>query len=93
MTLSSKVNDTVNLLVLHKLVECVEIADIHTNKLIVRLILDILKVCEVTCVCKLIKIDDIILWILIYEKTYYVASYKTSSACDNNILHNGFCCF
>ena len=37
--------------------------------------------------CEFIEIDDIILRILIYEKTNYMASNKTSTASDYYILH------
>ena len=58
MTLSSKVNDTINLLILHQLVESIEITDIHLHELVVRLILNVLEVSQVTCVCQFIKTDN-----------------------------------
>ena len=42
MALSSEVDDAVDLLVLHQLVESIEIADVHLHKLVVRLVLYIL---------------------------------------------------
>ncbi len=44
MALGGKVNDAVYLLVLHQLVEGVEIADVHLDKLVVRLVFDVLQV-------------------------------------------------
>ena len=35
-------DDAVYLLLLHQLVECVEVADVHLHKLIVRFVLDVL---------------------------------------------------
>ncbi len=57
MTLSSKVYDAINLLILHQLIESVEVADVHLHELIVRLILYVLEVCKVTCIGLACKLD------------------------------------
>lgn len=68
MTLGCKMYDAIDLLVLHKLIECVEVADIHLNKLIVWLILNVLEIRQVTCVGQLVEIDNVVLGILIHER-------------------------
>ena len=80
MALCCKVNDTVDLLILHQLVESFKVADIHLHELVVWLILNILQVGEITCVGELIEVNYVILWILIYKKTYYVATNKACTA-------------
>ena len=87
MALGSKVDNAVNLLLLHQFVEGVEVADIHLDKLIVWLILYILKVCKVACVGQFIKVDDIILRVLIDKKAHNVATNKTCTASDNDVFH------
>ena len=82
MTLSCKMDDTVNLLILHQLIEGIEVADVHLHELVVRLILYILEVCKVTCIGQLIQIDNVVLRIFIHEKSYNMASYKTCATCD-----------
>ena len=72
MALSSEMDDTINMLILHQLQETIEVANIHLNELVVWLIFNIFEVCQITCVCQLIKTDDIVFWVLIYKKAYYV---------------------
>jgi hypothetical protein len=79
------VDDAIDLLVLHELVEGVEVADVHADKLVVGTTLDIFQVRQVASVGQLIKVDNLILGILVYEKAYYVATYETSTAGDDNI--------
>ena len=81
-------DDTVYLFVLDELVEGLEIADVHLHKLVVRLILYISEVLQITCIGKLVEIDDIVLWIFIYKEADYVRSYKAGPAGDYYItLH------
>ena len=44
VTLCSEVDDAINLLVLHQLVEGIEVADIHLHELVVGFVLDVLEV-------------------------------------------------
>ena len=86
--LSCKMDNTIYLLVLHQFVKCIEVADIHLYELVVRPILDILEVGEVTCIGLLIQIDNLIIRILIYEQPNYVAADKSCATGDNYILHS-----
>ena len=72
MAFCCKVDDSIDLLILHKLIECLEVADIHLHELIVRLVLDVLEVCEVTCVGKLVEVDDIVFRIFVHKKANYM---------------------
>ena len=83
MRLCRKVDDTVHLLVLHELVEGVEVADIHLHELIVRHTFHILQIGEVAGISKLVKVDDIVLGVLVYEKSHYMAADEAGAACDH----------
>ena len=61
MALGSEMNDAIHLVVLHQLQHQVEIADITLNESIVRLILNVLEVSQITCVSQLVEVDDVIL--------------------------------
>ena len=48
MTLSSKVDDAIDLLVLHQLIKGIEVADVHLDKLVIGTVLDILQIGQIT---------------------------------------------
>ena len=86
--LGCQVNDTVDLLVLHKLVEGIKIADVHPDKLIVRLILNILEVCQITRIGQFIQVDDVVLGILVDKESYNVGADEACTTSDNDIFHD-----
>lgn len=91
MTFSRQVDDAVNLLILHQLVERIEVADVHLHKLIVRFVLHILQVGEVARISQLVQIDDFVLGILVHEKANHVAANEARTASDDNVsleFHN-----
>jgi len=77
-----QVDDAVNLLVLHELVERVEVADVHLHELVVRLVLDILEVREVARVGELVEVDDLVIRVLVHEKANHVATDEACTAGD-----------
>lgn len=85
MALSCKVDDAVDLLVLHELVERIKVTDIHPNELVVGLVLDIFEVGEVASICELVEVDDVIFGIFVHEKAYHMASDEACTACDDDI--------
>ena len=87
MTLGSKVNDAVDLLILHQLVESIEVADIHPHKLIIGLVLDILEIGQVSGVSQLIEVDDAIIRIFVHKEAYHMTSYKARTPCNNDRPH------
>ena len=95
MAFGSKVDNAVNLLVLHQLIESLEVADIHPHELVVGLILDIFEVCEVARIGEFVEVDDAVLGILVYEQPHNVRANKTRTASDNNITlcHNSLLIF
>ncbi len=80
MALGSQMDDTIDLLVLHQLVESIEVANIHLHELVVGLVLHIFKVSQVASVCQLVKVDDVIFRILVYEKAHHMATNKACTA-------------
>ena len=84
MAFSSEVDDAIDLLVLHELVERIEVADVHLHELVVRLALDVLEVREVARVSQLVEVDNFVLGVLVHEKANHVASDKACTAGDNN---------
>ena len=84
----SKVDNTIDFFILHKLVECIEIANIHLHELVVRLTFDILKIRKVPCVRELVEVDNFVFGILVHEKAHYMTSDKACTTGDYDILHN-----
>ena len=65
MGLCRKVDNAVHLLLLHELVEGLDVADIHPDKLVVRLVLDVLEVGKVAGISQLVEVDDLIFRIFV----------------------------
>ena len=78
-----KVDDAVNLLLLHQLVESVEVADVHLHELIVRLVFNILQVGQVAGVGQLVEVDDVVVGIFIDKEAYNVRANEACTASDN----------
>ena len=85
MALSGEMDDAVNVLILHQLVECFEVTDVHLDKLVVGLIFYILEVGKVAGIGQLIQVYDVVLRILVYEKADYMATDEACSTCDDDI--------
>ena len=61
-----------HLVVLYQFQHQVKITDITLYESIVRLILDVLEVSQITCVSQLVEVDDVILRVFVHEKSYYM---------------------
>ncbi len=89
MAFCRQVDDTVDMLILHELVERVKVANVHLHELVVRLVLDILEVRKVARVGKLIEVDNLVFRILIDKESNDMASDKARAAGnDNGSFHN-----
>ena len=82
MRFGCKMNDAIYLLILHQLVESVEVADVHLHELVVGLILDVLEVGEIASISELIEVDDVVFWVFVYEEAYNVTSDEASTSSD-----------
>ena len=85
MALGSEMDDTVDLLVLHQLVESVEVAYVHLDKLIVWFVLDVLEISKIAGIRQLVEVDDFILWIFVHEETNDMRADKACAASNNYI--------
>ena len=87
MALGGQVDDTRNMVVLHEFQDAFEVADVHPDELIVRTMFHILQVLQVAGVRQLVKTNNPVFGVFVYEKTYHMASDKACAASDNNALH------
>ena len=89
MALGSEMDDTVYLLVLHQLIEGVEVADIHLDKLIIGFVLDVLEVGKVAGIRQLVEADYFVLWIFVHEEANDMRANEACTASNNYIsFHN-----
>ena len=91
MRLCGKMDDSIDLFILHQLIESLKITDIHLYKLVVRLILNIFEISQITCICKLIKVDDIVFRIFVDKESYNVTAYESCTTGDDNISSVSCC--
>lgn len=87
MALGSEVDDAVDMLLLHKLIERLEVADVHLHELVVGLIFYVLEVGEVASICQLIEVDDAVVGIFVHEQSHNMRADKSRTAGDNYIRH------
>ena len=87
MRFGGKVDDAINVFVLHELVERIEVANVHLHELVVGLILDVLEVGEIACISELIEVDDVVFWVFVYEEAYNVTS---DEACTSGNYYVSF---
>ena len=85
MAFCCKMDDTINILILHELIECVKVADVHLHELVVWLIFYIFEVGKVASVSEFVEIDNLVLRVFINEEAHYMTAYKASSTCDDNV--------
>ena len=85
MALSSKMDDAVHMLVLHQLQHTLKVANVHADKLVVGLVLDILQVGEVAGIGQLVEINDFILRILVDKEPDNMAADESGTAGDDDV--------
>lgn len=68
MALGSQMDNSVNMVFLHELLYGVKVTDVGFHECIVRLILNVLEVSQVAGISQLVEVDDVILWIFVYEQ-------------------------
>ena len=85
-----EVDNAVDLFVLHELIESIKVTDVHLHELVVRLVLDVLKIREVTRVGQLVKVNNLIFGVLVHEKANNMTSDKACTAGDDNCFFHVF---
>lgn len=74
MAFCCQMDNTVDMVLPHQLQHLLEIADVCPYKRVIRFILNIFQVCQITSVCQFVKIDNVIIRIFIHKQTHHVAS-------------------
>ena len=87
MALSCEMDNAVDLLVLHQLVEGVKVADVHLHKLVVGFVLDVLEICEIARIRQFVEVNNVILGILVHKQAHHVASNKACASSNYDCLH------
>ncbi len=88
MTLCCQMDDTVHLLVLHQLVERIEITNVHLHKLVVGLVLDILEISQIPRIRQLVKVDDVVIRVFVHKQAHHMTSNKACATGNyNRSLH------
>ncbi len=83
MALRCKVDDAGHFLILHELVHLLEVADVRLHELVIRHVLYVLEGSEVSCVCKFVNVDDVVVRILVDEESYDVRADEAGAAGDD----------
>ena len=84
MALGGKVYDAVDVFVLHQLIDTVEVADVHLDEAVVRLVLDVLQVSEVAGVGQLVEVDDLVFRIFVDEEADDVVADEACASSDDD---------
>ena len=82
MALGCQVDDAIHLLLLHQLVERLEVADVHLHEFVVGLVLHVLEVGEVAGVGELVEVDDVVVGVLVDKEADHVRADEACAAGD-----------
>ena len=85
MALGGKVNNAVDIVLLHDGAHALEVADVGLHEGVVRLVLDVLKVSEVAGISERIEVDDFVLGVLVDKKSDDMRTDEAGSSCDKNM--------
>ena len=93
VALGCKVDYPVNVVLLHQRLHRFIIADVRLYKRIILLALDVLQVCQISCIRQLVEVDNVVFGVFVYEQSYNVRAYKTRSAGydDVSLVFHDFC--
>ena len=87
VALGGQVDDAIDVLLLHQLVEGVEVADVHADKLVVRALLDVLQVGQVAGVSEFVEVDDVVVRVLRDEEADDMRTDEAGAASDDDVFH------
>ena len=91
MAFSSQMDNAVNVIFLHEVEHPVKVTDISFDECVVRHILHIGKILEITGIGQLIHIDDMVIGILVHKKSYHMATDETgATGYDDSAFHLRF---
>ena len=84
VALRCKVDDSVNFLVLHQFKHGIKVANIHSDKLVVRFVFHILEVFKVSGIGQFVEVYDLVVRVFVHKQTDYVAADETGTTCDDD---------
>ena len=90
VALCGKVDDAIDIVLLHNGAHAVEVADIGLNKGVVRLVLDILEVGEVAGVSQGVEVNDFVLGVLVDKEADDVGTDEAGTAGNQDVFHLRF---
>lgn len=93
MAFCREVDDSIDLILTHDRADRVNVTDVCLDESIIRTILYVMEIGEVSGVCELIQIDDMVVRIFIDEKTDHMTAYEAGTAGNDYApfeIHNLF---
>ena len=88
MTFCGQVDDAVNFLILHQLIESLKVTDVHLDELVVGLIFNIFEVSQITGIGQFVQVNDFVIGILVYKQSYNVRADEAGTISDDDIFIN-----
>lgn len=93
MAFCREVDDSIDLILAHDGADRVNVTDVCLDESIIRTILYVMEIGEVSGVCELVQIDDMVVRIFIDEKTDHMTAYEAGTAGNDYApfeIHNLF---
>ena len=93
MAFCREVDDSIDLILTHDGADRVNVTDVCLDESIIRTILYVMEIGEVSGVCELVQIDDMVVRIFIDEKTDHMTAYEAGTAGNDYTpfeIHNLF---
>ena len=78
-------DDAVDFFVLHQLVEGIEVANVHLDKLVVGFVFNVFQVGQVAGIGQLVQVDDVIFGVFVYKQSYDVGADEAGTTGDDDV--------
>ena len=85
MAFGCQMDNAVDVFLLHQFVDSLEVANIQLYELVVGLTLDVFQISQVSGVCQLIQVNDLLFRIFVDEQTHYVTANESGTSGDDDI--------
>ena len=87
VALGSQMNNAVDFMFADDLAHSIKVGDVGAHEGVVGSILDVAQVGQISGVCQLVEVDDIVVWIFVDKQPHHVRSDESGTAGYENI-HN-----
>ena len=84
MRFGGEMDDAVHTVAPERLENRLEVADVRLEERVVRPVLDVVEVRQVSGIGEIINVDNVIIRIFVHKQSDDVASDETCAACDDN---------